>query len=148
MSNRDITLYIIDIFVSIDRIGRYVENIESADALKHDEMRWDAIIHEFTVIGEAVGALIRENVLAPERQRIVDFRNRIVHGYFGIDETIVWDAIWTGLPRLEKDMKHICIEKKIALNDAVSAARLENRGRDATLKFLDRIEKEMIKDRN
>jgi uncharacterized protein with HEPN domain len=35
---------------------------------------------------------------------IKDFRNFIVHEYFGVDPEIVWDAVIKELPVLKKEM--------------------------------------------
>jgi uncharacterized protein with HEPN domain len=35
---------------------------------------------------------------------VKDFRNIIVHDYFGIDDTIVWDIIHLNLDQLEKEI--------------------------------------------
>lgn len=41
---------------------------------------------------------------------IKDFRNFIVHEYFGIDPEIVWDAVKKELPELKKAMVEIRLE--------------------------------------
>lgn len=42
-----------------------------------------------------------------EWERIRGFRNRIVHGYFGIDPSIVWTIIEDYLPELESKLRII-----------------------------------------
>ena len=37
-------------------------------------------------------------------RQVKDFRNIILHDYFGIDDTIVWDIIKFDLPQLQKDI--------------------------------------------
>jgi uncharacterized protein with HEPN domain len=61
--------------------------------------RWfrRAVEREFEIIGEALNRFER---LAPGTaaritalRRIVDFRNRIIHGYDSVDDVIVWQTI-------------------------------------------------------
>jgi len=66
--------------------------------------RWfrRAVEREFEIIGEALNRLTR---LAPESatritslRRIVDFRNRIIHGYDSVDDVIVWRTAQEHVP--------------------------------------------------
>lgn len=68
--------------------------------------RWfrRAVEREFEIIGEALYRLER---LAPATavrisalRRIVDFRNRIIHGYDSVDDVIVWRIVEHHLPLL------------------------------------------------
>jgi len=93
MSKRDVTLYIVDIFIAIDKIERYIKSFEDGSSLLSSELHWDATIRELEIIGEATKYLLEDELLEKKYRRIVDFRNQIVHGYFGIDETIVWDVV-------------------------------------------------------
>jgi len=93
MSNRDISLYIVDILIAIDKINRYTDNIDDAEELLHSELKWDATIRELQVIGDAMNRILKNNYLDNSYRRIVDFRNQIVHGYFGTDHNIVWQVI-------------------------------------------------------
>lgn len=51
---------------------------------------------------------------------MVNFRNVIVHGYFGIDEDEVWDIIVDKLDMLANDISLIC-KKNIDLNAAIKS---------------------------
>ena len=37
-------------------------------------------------------------------REVKDFRNILIHDYFGIDDAIVWDIIHLNLDQLEKDI--------------------------------------------
>jgi uncharacterized protein with HEPN domain len=63
---------------------------------------------EFEIIGEALNRLDR---LAPATaaqitslRRIVDFRNRIIHGYDSVDDIIVWRTTQQHLPVLKSEV--------------------------------------------
>lgn len=136
MSDRDNTLYIVDILIAINKIKRYTEKINSADELLHSELTWDAVIRELQIIGDASSKLLKYNIIDNEYRRIVDFRNIIVHGYFGIDHEIVWDIISSKLKNYNTDLSNIIKKKNINLKDAIDSAIIENSFNENIIKFL------------
>ena len=63
-----------------------------------------SVEREFEIIGEALVRLARtcpeEAARVGQLQRIVGFRNRIIHGYDAIDHATVWGVIAGHLPQL------------------------------------------------
>jgi len=63
-----------------------------------------AVERAFTIIGEALSQLARlDPALAAqfgEYQRIIAFRNILIHAYAEVDDRIVWDVIEQKLPAL------------------------------------------------
>ena len=146
MYKRDISLYIVDIFIAIDKIKRYTKNFNSADIFKWSELEWDATIRELEIIGEATNSLIKNNFLEnKEYRKIVDFRNILAHEYFGIDEEEVWDVITYKLDNLHQNLIQLTIENKISLNKAIDYAKKEYKQNQNTLNFLTKLEKQLEK---
>ena len=84
-------LYVRDIKAAIEAIFSYIRGI-TFDDFKFDRMRYSAVIREFELIGEAVGNLadnVKENYPHIAWQDIKDFRNLLIHEYFGVDLEIV-----------------------------------------------------------
>ena len=90
---RDYRLFLFDILLSIKKIKIYTQKFENAIDFKYSMMEWDATIREFEIIGEAANYLIKENIFSKEKRVIVNFRNILIHKYFGIDEEEVWQII-------------------------------------------------------
>ena len=99
--NRDVELFIFDIFVAIQKIKKVSSRFENVDDLLHDFMAWDSVIREFEIAGEASKYLLRDKLLNSQYQEVVDFRNQITHEYFGIDQDIVWTIIRVDLDGFE-----------------------------------------------
>jgi len=104
MSKRLIELFVIDIIIAIDKIKRYTDSFNSADELLHSEMQWDATIRELEIIGEATKNLLNEKFLEDEWRVIVDFRNIIIHEYFGIEHNEVYEVVKSDILEFEKEI--------------------------------------------
>lgn len=127
MSKRDFTLYIVDIFIAINKIQRYTKKFANAEDFRWSELEWDASLRELEIIGEATKALINSNILENNKyRRIVDFRNLITHAYFGIDEDEVFSVIKEKLNTLHEELITLIKTKNISINEAISLAIEEN----------------------
>ena len=106
---RSYMLYLEDILASANKILTYTGDIPVEDILK-DEMRLDAIVRNFEIIGEAAGHIpqeMRGKYQTVEWAKISDFRNVLAHEYFGIDYEIMWDIIKNKLPGLKDQVSSI-----------------------------------------
>ena len=98
--DRTYQMYIDDIVMSIDRIFEYTEGYGFID-FKRDYKTVDAVIRNFEIIGEAAKNIpdgVKEQYPDVPWQEMYSLRNRISHGYFGIDYEIIWDIIVNHLP--------------------------------------------------
>ena len=106
MSKRDIRLYIDDILESIDAIFSYTNDI-SFESFVNDRKTYSATIREYIIIGEAISKCMDDlEAEFPDYswRMIKDFRNFIVHEYFGVDAKIVWDLTTLELSELKEKM--------------------------------------------
>ncbi len=106
MSKRDIELFIFDAYVAILKIEYISKEFSNAQDLLHDFKSWDSVIREFEIIGEASKHMIKNRLLDKKFQTIVDFRNIIIHEYFGIEPDEVYDIINNDL----KNFKEIIVD--------------------------------------
>ncbi len=122
---RDIELFIVDVFVAIIKIKGYTSPFENEDDFHHNSLHWDATIRQLEVIGEALKNLLEDEYfssLSPKYfRKIVNFRNAIVHGYFGIDSEEVWDVVSAKINLLNDDLKDIVNSSTIDLEYALEA---------------------------
>jgi len=140
MSKRDASFYFVDIFLAIYKINLYTQRFDNAQDFLDSMLEWDATIRELEIIGEAINWLIKLNILENKKYRkIVDFRNLVIHGYFGIDENDVWDVVKNKLSPLMEDLTNIIIEQNISIKNAVHFAKKENYKNEKIIDFLDTI---------
>jgi len=110
--------FLFDIIVAIAKIKYVARKFKNAEDLKYDFLHWDSIIREFEIVGEAMNYCIKFNLFENERdkRRVVDFRNILIHKYFGIDaeevlitakESLDWleDIVYNRISKIEPDLK-------------------------------------------
>jgi len=126
MSNknkRDIELFIVDIIVAIEKIKDYTQVFDNPNDFQHSSLHWDASMRQLEIIGESLNKLLENDKfssLAPSYfRKVVNFRNSIVHGYFGIDLDEVWNIITQKLDILKADIMLI-VKNHVDIKYAVS----------------------------
>jgi uncharacterized protein with HEPN domain len=106
MSKRDDSLLLDDIKESLIRILEYTEGL-SFKEFSEDQKTIDAVIRNFEVIGEASKRVSNEmRQVKPEIpwNSLSDFRNRLIHEYFGVDLEIVWEIIQSNISSLKDSL--------------------------------------------
>ncbi|MBN2645646.1 MAG: DUF86 domain-containing protein [Desulfuromonadaceae bacterium] len=109
MFNRDIRLYLDDMDEAIAAIESYTTGLDFQNFVD-DRKTYSATLREFILIGEAIANIpdtVKEQAPAVAWRQIKDFRNFIVHEYFGIDAGIVWDAARLEIPLLKAELKQL-----------------------------------------
>lgn len=102
MSERNLLLLLEDVRHSIAKILDYTHDLDFSQ-YETDPKTRDAVERNFEIIGEAVSRIpedFKRHHPHIEWRIIKDFRNFIIHEYFGIDNRIVWETIKNRLPEL------------------------------------------------
>lgn len=109
---RDYKLFLKDIINAMDAIERFVEGMKLDDLVKDDKTS-SAVIRKFEIIGEAVRNIpdwLREKYPQIQWRRMVGMRDRLIHGYFGIDYELIWEAIKIEIPNVRPELQKILRE--------------------------------------
>jgi uncharacterized protein with HEPN domain len=94
MPKRDELLLLQDIIDSADKINRYITGIDF-DQFIDNSMIVDAVVRNLEIIGEAskrISEETRYNHPEVEWKQMSQFRDILIHDYFGVDYEIVWDV--------------------------------------------------------
>ena len=137
MSKREFEFFIFDIFIAILKIEQTSSKFTNPQNLLYSYTDWDSVIREFEIIGEASKYLLNENILQQEHRVVVDFRNVIIHEYFGIDPDEVWDIIHYKLKNFKKVILKITSSIDTDLKIELADAFIEDN------KYLDFVTKEL-----
>ena len=106
---RNIKLYVYDILNSIEKIRVYIQDLNFED-FKLDSKSIDAVIRNFEIIGEASNHLPIDFKLLHDNiswRALTDFRNVVIHEYFGVNIEIIWDIAMNELPELHSKIKSL-----------------------------------------
>jgi uncharacterized protein with HEPN domain len=102
VSPRDWRDGIRDILDAIDEIHKFTRGM-NFETFREDDKSIRAVEMNFIIIGEAAARMpeeIEEKYPEIPWSLMRAMRNRIVHVYFKIDETLMWDTIQKDLPPL------------------------------------------------
>lgn len=109
MSKRPVPLLLDDMWQALERIERYTKGVRQ-ETFAQDEKTVDAVARNLEIIGEAANRLPEEfkqqhpDIAWPQ---IVGLRHRIVHDYFGIDLTLVWQILQQDLPAFKAQLRQL-----------------------------------------
>ena len=95
-----------DILSAIERIKSYT--VEGKDTFFIDKKPQDAVIRQFSIIGEASAklslAMKTKHKEVPWKD-IIGMRNIIIHDYSETDLPVIWDTVERGLPPLKNTVE-------------------------------------------
>jgi uncharacterized protein with HEPN domain len=102
-------LFVKDIIDSIEDIEKFIEGLDYEGFVK-DDKTISAVIRKIEIIGEATKNLsveiIGKNKDIPWN-KFSQMRDKVIHGYFGVDNTIVWETITIDLPKVLVPLKKL-----------------------------------------
>jgi uncharacterized protein with HEPN domain len=82
----------------------------SKERFMQDETLQRAFVRSLEVIGEAtknISAELRHEYSHIDWRAIAGMRDRLIHHYFGVDYDIVWDAVASKIPSLQREIQQI-----------------------------------------
>lgn len=106
LSAREYLLHILD---EADYLALHTRGVTRERFLADETLR-RAFVRSLEVIGEAakqVPECLRNEHPEIEWRAMAGMRDRLIHGYFGVDYEIVWDAAANKVPRLAGQVRHL-----------------------------------------
>lgn len=106
---REWRFYVQDMIGFAEKCLTYTENMDQTGFVASG-ITYDAVLRNLELIGEAATQIpedIREKYPAVPWRMIIATRNRLIHGYLGIDDDIVWSIVQDELPSLVSELRRI-----------------------------------------
>jgi uncharacterized protein with HEPN domain len=106
---KEIQTWLEDIRQSIDEIEGFLPEKRDFFEFRKDLKTRKAIERNIEIIGEAVNRILRLNpdIQITNAKKIVDTRNRIIHGYDTVSEDIIWAIVSNDLGKLRKEINSL-----------------------------------------
>lgn len=106
---REWRFYVNDMIEFAEKVRLFTDGMDQ-DAFVNDVLTYDATLRNLELIGEAathVPAAVRRAHPEIPWTAIIAVRNRIAHGYMGIDNDIIWSLILDAIPALLPALRRI-----------------------------------------
>ena len=109
----EVRKYLFDMLQACELLLQFTSGKAFGD-YANDALLRSAVERQFEIIGEALGQALRvDSSLADEisdSQRIIAFRNRLIHGYASVSDAVVWGVVETNLPTLYREVQALLAE--------------------------------------
>jgi len=105
----EVKTWLKDIEQAILEINSFTPEIKNFKDFQKDLKTKRAVERNIEIIGEAMTRILKAepNIKISDTRKIVDTRNRIIHGYDSVSEDILWGIIIRNLPTLDKEVKEL-----------------------------------------
>jgi len=115
MLSLEVRKYLFDIQEAGELLAQFTEG-KSLDDYVADPLLRSAVERQFEVIGEALRQMLNLNPDLSSfiscHQRIIAFRNRLIHGYADIAHDVVWGVLEANLPKLRQEIKELLTSRE------------------------------------
>ncbi|GAB2552156.1 HepT-like ribonuclease domain-containing protein [Rufibacter soli] len=104
-------LWLADIRRSILEIYDFLPKERTFLSFQQDLKTKKAIERNLEIIGEALNRIIKQEpeISITNARRIINTRNRIIHGYDTVSEEIIWAIVIQDLPKLEEEVNFLLL---------------------------------------
>lgn len=106
--DNSIKTWLYDILGSINEIDSYFVDIPKLFEVYQNDLRTKrAVERNIEIIGEAMSRILKEDnhIEISNSRKIVDVRNRIIHGYDSVSDDVIWGIVIKNLPVLQKEVE-------------------------------------------
>lgn len=100
--DNEVKTWLRDIEQAIGEIDSFMPDEKNFKNFQKDIKTKRAVERNIEIIGEAMSRILKAdpNIKISHTRKIVDTRNRIIHGYDSVSEDILWGIIMRNLPDL------------------------------------------------
>ena len=105
----EIKTWLADIKQAIIEINDFLPDKKNFYQFKNDLKTKRAIERNVEIIGEAANRILKQvpNIEITDIKRIIDTRNRIIHGYDSVSDEIIWSIVVKNLPKLNEEIMEL-----------------------------------------
>jgi len=108
-ASREWWFYVEDMIQCAEKVLAYTEGFDQ-QRFVGSALNYDATLRNLELVGEAasrIPELVRKAHPAIPWRMIIATRNRLIHGYLGIDNDTLWSIIQTDIPAMLPQLRRI-----------------------------------------
>ena len=109
----EIKTWLYDILNAINEIDSFfIETPREFTSYQNDVRTRRAVERNVEIIGEAMNRVLQKeaSIELSNSRKIVDTRNRIIHGYDSVSDDIIWTIVISHLPILKTEVERLLNE--------------------------------------
>ena len=106
--DNDIKAWLYDILNAIMEIKSFFNDSSKEFSKYQSDLRTKrAVERNVEIIGEALSRILKRNetIVISNSRKIVDTRNRIIHGYDSVSDDVIWGIVIRHLPILRNEVQ-------------------------------------------
>ncbi len=102
-----VNVWLEDIYKAIQEIEDFLPIPKDFNVFQSDLKTKRAVERNIGIIGEAINKIIKKNpdITISHTRKIIDTRNRIIHGYDSVSDEIIWAICIKHLPELKTEIQ-------------------------------------------
>ena len=111
--DNDIKAWLYDILNAIVEIESFFNNEPKEFAKYQNDLRTKrAVERNIEIIGEALSRILKrdQTITITNSRKIVDTRNRIIHGYDSVSDEVIWGIMIRHFPVLQTEIQTLLCE--------------------------------------
>lgn len=103
---KEVRAWFEDVIQALNEIEEFLPERRVFSEFKRDMKTRKAIERNIEIIGEAISRILKSypEIEITNARKIVDTRNRIIHGYDTVSEDIIWAIVTNDLKRLKQEI--------------------------------------------
>ena len=108
--DNDIKAWLYDILNAIMEIESFFnDSSKEFEKYQNDLRTKRAVERNIEIIGEALSRILKrdETISISNSRKIVDTRNRIIHGYDSVSDDVIWGIVIRHLPILQTEIQEL-----------------------------------------
>jgi uncharacterized protein with HEPN domain len=109
LTPREWRFYLDDMIEFSEKVLTYTDGFDQS-RFEHTGLNYDATLRNLELVGESATHIpqhAREFASHISWRLIIATRNRLIHGYLGIDNDTLWSIIKTDIPSLLNDLREL-----------------------------------------
>lgn len=102
----EVKTWLSDIRQAIIEINEFLPDKKDFFQFKKDLKTKRAIERNMEIIGEAANRILKQqpDISITDIKKIIDTRNRIIHGYDSVSDDVIWSIVVKYLPKLQEEV--------------------------------------------